>query len=231
MCSRSAWRRVRNFAKTTILVAAASLALAVALMTSALAADGDDAGEGGASLAPAEFTVSPAPLQEAPYTIPKNLVVRNYEDEAYLFSVSAEIPPADSVREGYQPIPSTDWVYPIPASSFLVEPHSYALFQISLAIPPEEEYTNQKWEVWIAVERIEAGSEMISSVLVSRMKIETAGEVSPSGGNDHLWYIGLAIGLALLLLVLILLLLLWRRRRKGHAAACEHKLLTMLLHW
>jgi hypothetical protein len=201
-----------------MLLAAVSLTLAAVLMSSALAADGDDAGEGGASLAPAEFTVSPAPLQEAPYTIPKNLVVRNYEDEAYLFSVSVEIPPADLVREECQPIPSADWVYAIPSSSFLVEPHSYAMFQLSLAIPPEEQYTSQKWEVWIAVERIEAESEMISSVLVSRMKIETAGEVSLSGGNDYLWYVGPAIGLALLFLVVILLILLWRRRRKRHAA-------------
>jgi hypothetical protein len=219
MYSRSAWRRVRRYAKTAILVAAASLALTAALITPALAADGDNADEGGASLSPAEFTVSSAPLRETPYTIPKNLVLRNYEDEAYLFSVSAEIPPADSVREGYLPIPSTDWVYATPSSSFVVEAHSYAIFQLSLAIPPEEEYTSQKWEVWIAVERIEPESEMISSVLVSRMKIETAGEVSPSGGNDYFWYIGLAIGLALLLLVLILFLLLWRRRRRRHAAA------------
>lgn len=220
MYVRSQWRRVRRYAKTALVVAAASMAVAAALVTSALAADGDSAGEGGASLAPAEFTVSPAPLQETPYTIPKNLVVRNYEDGAYLFSVSVEIPPADSVREGYQPIPSTDWVRPMPSSSFLVEPDSHAMFQLSLAIPPDEQHTNQRWEVWIAVERVEAGSEMISSVLVSRLKIETAGEVTPPAGNDRLWIVGLGIGLALLVLLIALLLLsLRRRRRKRHAAA------------
>ena len=212
-CERSlkpAWRALGAFS-----ILAICIVLALLSLTSALAADGDDVGQGGASLAPAEFTISPAPLQEAPNTIPKNLVVRNYENETYLFSVSAEIPLADSVREGYQPIPSADWVRSVPSSSFMVEPHSYATFQLSLAIPPEEQYTSQKWEVWIAVERIEPESEMISSVLVSRMKIETAGEVSPSGGHDHLWLVGLGVGLALLVL-LIAILLLRRRRNNGN---------------
>ena len=217
---RARWRQVRRYARVAAVLTVALLSVAAALATPAVAADGEDADEGGASLAPAEFTVSPAPIQEAPYTIPKNLVVRNYEDEAYLFSVSVEIPPEGSVREGYQPIPSTEWVCPIPSSSFPVEPHSYALFQLSLAIPPEEEYTNQQWEVWIAVERVEAGSEMIGSVLVSRLKIETAGEVTPPAGSDRLWMVGLGIGLALLaLLAALLLLLLGRRRRKRHATA------------
>jgi hypothetical protein len=94
------------------------------------------------------------------------------------------------------------------------------MFQLSLAIPPEEEYTSQKWEVWIAVERVEAGSEMISSVLVSRLKIETAGEVTPPAGNNYVWTVGLGTGLALLvLLIALVLLLLRRRRRKRHATA------------
>jgi hypothetical protein len=61
---------------------------------------------------------------------------------------------------------------------------------------------------------------MIGSVLVSRLKIETAGEVTPPAGGDRLWMVGLGIGLALLaLLAALLLLLLGRRRRKRHATA------------
>ena len=209
---KPAWRAMEAFS-----ILAMCLVLTLVSIPSALATDNDTAGQGGASLAPAEFTVRSVPLQESSYTIPQNLIVKNNENEAYLFSVSAEIPPEDSVREGYQPIPNEGWVYPTPSSSFVVEAHSYAVFQLSIQIPPEEQYTGEKWEVWIAVERVEAQSEMISSVMVSRMKIETAGEVSAPGGGItrgvyYLWYVGLGAGLALL--ALFIALLVWRRRRR-----------------
>jgi hypothetical protein len=97
----------------------------------------------------------------------------------------------------------------------VVEPDSYTILQLSISIPPDEEYASQKWEVWIAVEQIEPETEMIGSVMVARMKIETASEISPresnGGGGDksHLWYWGLGIGSALL--ALFIALIVWSR--------------------
>jgi hypothetical protein len=169
----------------------------------------------GVSLAPAEFTVRNVPLHEEAYGVSNNLIVKNYENKAYLFSISAQVPPHGSARDGYEPIPDSSWVHPTPASSFVVEPDSYTILQLSISIPPDEEYASQKWEVWIAVEQIEPETEMIGSVMVARMKIETASEISPresnGGGGDksHLWYWGLGIGSALL--ALFIALIVWSR--------------------
>jgi len=182
---------------------------------SALAQDSDNVGQDDVSLAPAEFTVRSLPVQEGAYTIPRDLIVKNNAEEAYLFSVSVEIPPEDSVREGYQPIPSEEWLQPTPSSSFVIEAHSYAVFQLVVNIPAEEQYTNQNWEVWVAVERIEAQSELVSARVVARVKLETAGEVSTHG---NVWlYTGLAVGLPLLALILALFIWMKRRRKPGGA--------------
>ena len=182
---------------------------------SALAQDSDNVGQDDVSLAPAEFTVRSLPVQEGAYTIPRDLIVKNNAEEAYLFSVSVEIPPEDSVREGYQPIPSEEWLQPTPSSSFVIEANSYAVFQLVVNIPAEEQYTNQNWEVWVAVERIEAQSELVSARVVARVKLETAGEVSTHG---NVWlYTGLAVGLPLLALILALFIWMKRRRKPGGA--------------
>ena len=181
---------------------------------SALAQVSDNVGQDDVSLAPAEFTVRSLPVQEGAYTIPRDLIVKNNAEEAYLFSVSVEIPPEDSVREGYQPIPSEEWLQPTPSSSFVIEAHSYAVFQLVVNIPAEGQYTNQNWEVWVAVERIEAQSELVSARVLARVKLETAGEVSTRG---YVWlYTGLAVGL---LLALILALFLWMKRRRKPGGA------------
>lgn len=171
------------------------------------------AGQEKTSLAPAEFTARAVPLQGEAYRVPNNVIVKNYEDRAYLFSISAQIPPQSSVREGYQPIPDSAWVCAAPAS-LAVEANSYGVFQLSINVPPEQEYAGQKWEVWIAVEDIDMESEMVRSVMVSRMKIETAAEVSAAEGgitDSYLWWIGPGAGVALL--ALLGGVLLWRRKR------------------
>jgi MYXO-CTERM domain-containing protein len=199
---------------------AATCLLMVALsVPSVTAQDGEDVGQGDMSLAPAEFTVRSLPLQPDTYTIPRDLIVKNNADEAYLFWVSVEIPPEDSVREGYEPIPSEEWIVPSPSSSFVIEANSFAVFQLAVDIPAERQYTGQKWEVWVAVERIEPQSELVSARVVARVKLETAGEVS--NRSNTAWWIGLGIGLALLLILLLLLFLLRRRRRKKKGSVAQ----------
>lgn len=178
-------------------------------------ATGDtDTREEGAILAPSEFTARAVPLRGEAYSVPNNLIVKNYQDRAYLFSVSAQIPPQSSVREGYQPIPDRGWVYAAPSSSFVVEANSYGVFQVCIDIPPEKKYTDQRWEVWIAVEQTEPDSGMMRSVMVARMKIETAAEVSATDGGTTGscgWWIGGGAGVALT--ALLVGLLLQRRKR------------------
>ena len=202
-----------------LLAIAVFLVLLLVSSPSALAQDSDNVGAGDMSLAPAEFTVHSLPIQNGTHTIPQDLIVKNNAEEAYLFSVSVEIPPENSVREGYQPIPSEEWLQPTPSSSFVIEAHSYAVFQLVVNIPAKEQYANQKWEAWVAVERIEPQSELVSARVVARVKLETAGEVS--GRSNTAWCIGLAIGLTLLVLVLLLLFLLWRRRRKKKSSVAQ----------
>jgi hypothetical protein len=211
-------KHVRRSLSFLLIVAACLLMVAISV-PSVMAQDGDDVGQGDMSLAPAEFTVRGLPLQRDTYAIPRDLIVKNNADEAYLFWVSVEVPPESSVREGYDPIPSAEWIVPTPSSSFVIEANSFAVFQLVVDIPAEKENTSQKWEAWVAVERIEPQSELVSARVVTRVKLETAGEVTTPSSSA--WWIGLAIGLALLLLVLILLFLLWRRRRKKKRGAAR----------
>jgi hypothetical protein len=134
--------------------------------------------QGEFSVSPESFTVTDVPPLGTPYTIPQNLVVWNYDTNARQVYVTAEIPPANEVTPGYEPIPNADWVIPSIAS-ILIEENSFAVIQIRLNIPRQENLTGQKWEVWIPVERQALPGEIGILRPTVRMMIETTTTLPP----------------------------------------------------
>ena len=168
-------------------------------------------------VSPAEFTIENVPVGEA-YGLEmlKNLVIRNYENIPRVFILTVIKPPENAVRPGYKPIPDNRWlilqppVVEIPGKKENEESSS-AVVRMILDIPAREDLTNQKWEVWIQVERVpkpELG-ETIAVREIARMKLITRAEVSPRVPVGML-----AILLVIIVVVAVLVALLaWMRRR------------------
>jgi hypothetical protein len=178
-----------------VLLALALSALGV-LITSLTLAQQDDAIF---SVSPGVFTARNVPPLGQPYTIPETIIVWNRDNSKRLISITSEIPPENEVTPGYEPIPNENWVRPLP-SSILSDENSFVQFKISIDIPRQENFTSQKWEVWIPVERQPLPGETSILRPTVRMRIETASELPPLRGATY--YLALIIS-AILVIVAI----------------------------
>lgn len=193
--------------KPGALVAVLSLAI-VALASAALAQKPFE-------LSPMEFTAPNVPVGKF-CRLERRLVIINYDDAERAFSISVKRPPENEVREGYLPIPDTAWFYFIVDGSTSVEnalvvvgENSYVEVELALNIPAQENLTNQRWEAWISVTRQPLAGELLAIELISRAKVETAGEVSTSSSFPTIAALALVAALAAFLLGS------WLKRRRA----------------
>ena len=134
--------------------------------------------QGEFSVSPGSFTVTDVPPLGTPYTIPQTLVVWNRDNVPRTVSITSEIPPIGKTTAGYEPIPNENWVIPYTAS-ILIEENSFAVIQIRLNIPRQENLNGQKWEVWIPVERQPLPGDIGVLRPTVRMLIETTTTLPP----------------------------------------------------
>jgi hypothetical protein len=162
------------------------------------------------SVSPGAFTARQVPPMGEPYTIPQNIVVWNRDNVERVVYITSEIPPENSVAQGYEPIPNENWVTPFP-SSVLIKENSFAVIQLSFNIPRWENLTGENWEVWIPVERQALPGEPIVYRPAVRIKIETTEELPAVGIGVTLTL--LAVGLVIAVVVICTGVWFWSRRR------------------
>lgn len=127
-------------------------------------------GENVFTVSPREFTAHDVPVGEL--CISRNLVVWNGDNVDRVVHITVGTPAVEDIRPGYAPIPNENWVY-LQRSLFTIEENSSAEFQIWLNIPQQEALKEQKWEVWILVERQPLLWEEFVMRPIVKMKIET----------------------------------------------------------
>jgi hypothetical protein len=166
------------------------------------------------SVSPGEFTIRDAPTLGEPYRLERKLVIRNGDKIKRIYILSIKVPPENELREGYEAIPSENWIILAPAV-IEVENGSWGAVDIYLNIPAWENLTNRRWEAWISVARqpvLELG-ETVAVEIISRAKIETAGELPPPPERLPLppAMIALIVGIAAAAVALFI----WIRHRRG----------------
>jgi hypothetical protein len=144
------------------------------------------------SVSPGQFTLHNVPPLGHPFTLPEKLVVYNNDNIPRLVLITSEIPPENETTSGYDPIPNENWITPLP-SSVQIKENSFALIQLSLDIPRDENLTNQKWEVWIPVEREANPGEIGVLRPTVRIDIETASELPPLNNGASLTLIAVIV--------------------------------------
>ena len=167
------------------------------------------------SVSPGAFTARQVPPMGEPYTIPQNIVVWNRDNVERVVYITSEIPPENSVTQGYEPIPNENWVTPFP-SSVLINENSFAVIQLSFNIPRWENLTGQKWEVWIPVERQALPGEPVVYRPTVRIKIETTEELPPVSKGIN-YSVLLAAGLLIAMVVISVGIWYKMRPRRGRA--------------
>ena len=161
------------------------------------------------SVSPAEFTVSKAPPLGEPWRIQQELVVRNGDNIERFFTITAEIPPDNAVRSGYEPIENENWVIPLP-SSVVIPENSFKEIQISFNIPRWENLTNKKWEVWISVMRQPLQGEIGILNPTVRVKIETTAELPPPPESRN--YLLIFLIIIIIIVIIAICAWVWSRR-------------------
>jgi hypothetical protein len=168
------------------------------------------------SVSPGAFTARDVPPLGTPYRIPQNIVVWNRDNVKRVVVITSEIPPADSVYPGYDPIPNENWVIPIP-SSVLINENSYAIIQLSFNIPRWENLTGENWVVWIPVERQPIIVDNVLEPVVLRptvtIRIQTTKELPPPPGKASLAL--LAMGIVIAIVVISIGAWIWVRKDRG----------------
>lgn len=77
-----------------------------------------------------------------------SVTVINNEDSPLTFTMSAEIPEADKLRPGHEPIPDTNWItFDVP----LVELDAYSRQEVivTVAIPSNGDWGGRNYECWL----------------------------------------------------------------------------------
>jgi hypothetical protein len=140
------------------------------------------------SVSPGSFTARDVPPLGQPYTLPETIIVWNRDNVKRLIFATSEIPPENETAPGYEPIPNENWVRPYP-SSILSDENSYVQLKISIDIPRQENFTGQKWEVLIHVERqpivVDNALEPVVLGLDVVVRIETSSELLPLRGVTY----------------------------------------------
>lgn len=76
------------------------------------------------------------------------LVLENNSDSVVEVRIEVLVPQGDEVQQGYEPIPSTDWIR-LEKNSFTIEPNGKAETDVIINIPNKEKYAGRKFHVFI----------------------------------------------------------------------------------
>jgi len=171
------------------------------------------------SVSPDRITASKVPPLGSSYIIPQKLVVWNRDNVERLVSVASAIPAQlteNENRDGYTQIPDLNWVHPLfennrkYSSSSTIGENTFAEVVISFEIPHWENLTNQKWVVWIPVQRTPLPGEVGVLRPTVILEIQTTAELPPLAGNRN--YLLIFLIIIIIIVILAICAWIWSRR-------------------
>jgi hypothetical protein len=154
--------------------------LTVLLPSSALG----DSGAQGFSVSPTEVNVANLPAGGAAEF---GLTIRNQDETATIFVVSAFQPPEEERRAGYSEWPDDSWISFSP-QEVEVGAHSEVEVRVTVAVPEGPEWVGRDWEIWLGVAAV--SDELLAVKPCVRLLVST--QVAADAGR----YAGLVVGIA-----------------------------------
>jgi len=76
------------------------------------------------------------------------LMVTNYSDEEVIVTLTVKKPRPERLREGYEPIPDTDWIE-LSINRMELQPGGHAATDVIIHVPSDEQYARKKYHVLI----------------------------------------------------------------------------------
>jgi hypothetical protein len=171
------------------------------------------------SVSPDKITARKVPPLGSSYIIPQKLVVWNRDNIERSVYVTSMIPAQlneNEISEGYELIPDLNWVNVLfenngrYSSSLNIGENTFATVIISFDIPRWDNLTNQKWVVWIPVERMPIEGEVGVLRPTVILEIQTTAELPPPPGSRN--YLLIFLIIIILIVIIAICAWIWSRR-------------------
>jgi hypothetical protein len=141
-------------------------------------------------VSPAKVKIDNLPSGEATEF---ELTIHNKDEVAHVFTFTTFQPPEKEREKGRAEFPNASWIS-FSSSEIEVPAKSEANVTVTVAIPLEQRWTSQDWEIWLGVTA--ESSDLLGVKLYVRLLVSTSGEVR--GGLN----IGLLAGVAVAIVLL-----------------------------
>jgi len=129
-------------------------------------------------VAPTEVSIDNLPPGEAAEF---QLTIRNQEETARVFALTIFQPPEEDRREGRAEFPDDSWIS-FSSQEIPLAAKSEASINVTVAIPPGQEWAGKDWEIWLGVAA--ESSELLTVKFYVRLLVSTraAAEAEPNPG-------------------------------------------------
>jgi hypothetical protein len=139
------------------------------------------------SVSPAEVSIDNLPLGEAAEF---ELTIHNKEEIAHNFTIATFQPPEEERREGRAEFPDDSWIS-FSSQEIEVAAKSEANVTVTVAIPQEQKWAGEDWEIWLGVAA--ESSALLAVRLDVRLLVSTSGTRFNAG-----LVVGIVVGIVLL---------------------------------
>jgi len=138
-------------------------------------------------MSPAEVRINDLPPGEAAEF---ELTIHNKDELAHNFTLTIFQPPEEERREGRAEFPDDSWIS-FSSQEIEVAAGSEANVTVTVAIPREQKWAGEDWEIWLGVAA--ESSDLLAVKLYVRLLVSTSGTRSNAG-----LVAGLVVGIVLL---------------------------------
>jgi len=138
-------------------------------------------------VSPAEVHVDNLPPGEA---VEFELTIHNKEETAHNFTIATFQPPEEERREGRAEFPDDSWIS-FSSQEIELAAGSEANVTVTVAIPQEQKWAGQDWEIWLGVTA--ESRDLLAVGLDVRLLVSTSGTRSNAG-----LVAGIVVGIVLL---------------------------------
>ncbi len=167
-----------------------SIALTTTILFVALQTWSAGVSAAGLSLEPGGLLLQDVPVGETRSVVESSgisFVLHNRDAMCHEYRISAHRPSATgngNWAEGYSEIPDPSWIVPVP-DVLVIPPGSSASFDVTVDVPGDGRFYNQRWAVTLAVESVPTPGTNVALALYPALQIETKAqdkaEVRPLG--------------------------------------------------
>jgi hypothetical protein len=137
------------------------------------------------AVVPAEVSIDDLPPGQATEF---ELTICNQDEAAHNFTLATFSPREEDRREGRAEFPDHTWISFFP-QQIEVAANSEATVNVTVAVPPEREWSDKGWEIWLGVET--ESDDLLVTKLYARLLVSTSAEQADR--SDGARVVGIAV--------------------------------------